>query len=312
MSEASKHLLISVVSPVYGSLNVLPELVKRITESVSTISPHFEIILVDDRGPGEAWNIISDLSKQNSHVKGVKLSRNFGQHYAITAGLDHCKGEWVVVMDCDLQDPPESIPYLYQTALKEDASTVWAIRTERKHSFFKQLGSRLFYKTLSWLTGIDYDHRIANFGIYHRRVIDAVCALKENIRFFPSMVRWVGFKSTTMEVVHGERTDGNSSYSLGKLMNLALDIMLAYSDKPLRMAVKLGLFISLSSLLLIVITVIRYALGVITVEGYFSTILSLWLLGGIIIFILGIVGLYIGKTFEGVKERPVYIVEETT
>lgn len=303
------HTHISIISPVYGSLNTLPELIERVEASLAPLTSDYEIILVDDCGPGEAWQIISAEANKNAKVKGIKLSRNFGQHYAISAGLDQSNGDWVIVMDCDLQDVPENIPALYHKA-QEGYDIVWALRIEKQHSFFKRLFSRLFYGVLSWLTGVPYDHRIANFGVYSRKVINEVCQLKEHIRFFPSMVRWVGFNSTTLEVKHGARIDGESSYNLSKLINLAIEIILAYSDKPLRLAVKLGLFISISSLALILITIVRYALGFIYVEGYFSIILSIWLLGGIIIFILGVVGLYIGKTFEGVKNRPIYIVDE--
>ena len=300
---------ISIISPIYGSLNVLPELVQRIETSVATLTENYEIILVDDCGPGNAWALIQEESNKNPKVKGLKLSRNFGQHYAISAGLDQSKGEWVVVVDCDLQDLPESIPDLYQKA-QEGFDLVLAARVDKQHSFFKKLFSWLFYGVLSWLTGVPYDHQIGNFGIYHRKVINAICELKEHIRFFPSMVRWVGFNSTTLPIKHGERVDGKSSYSLNKLLNIALEIILAYSDKPLRMAVKLGLSISFVTLALIVITIVRYLLGQIIVPGYFSIILSVWLLGGIIIFILGVVGLYVGKTFEGVKNRPIYIIDE--
>lgn len=304
----------SIISPVYASLNALPELVERSVSSMHQMgldSKEFEIILVDDCGPGNPWEIIEGLSKEYPQVKGIKLSRNFGQHYAISAGLEHSQGEWIVVMDCDLQDQPEEIAKLYKKA-QEGYEIVWAKRHERKHSFFKQLGSRLFYTILSYLTGLKYDHQVANFGIYHRKVINAIVELKEHIRFFPSMVRWVGFKSTSINVEHAKRMDGESSYNFSKLFNLALDIMLAYSDKPLRLAVKLGLTISLAALVVILITIVRYFMGLITVEGYLSIILSVWLLGGLIIFILGMVGLYIGKTFEGVKERPLYIVDKKT
>lgn len=278
--------------------------------SIAPLSEHYEIVLVDDCGPGNAWEVISEEARKNPKVKGLKLSRNFGQHYAISAGLHYSQGEWVVVMDCDLQDVPEAIPELYQKA-QEGFDVVLALRISKQHSFFKRLFSRLFYGVLSWLTGVPYDHRVANFGVYNRKVIAAITGLKEHIRFFPSMVQWVGFNRTTLEIQHGERIDGESGYDLKKLLNLALEIILAYSDKPLRLTVKLGLFISLGTFVLILVTIIRYLLGQIVVPGYFSIILSVWLLGGMIIFILGVVGLYVGKMFEGVKNRPIYIVDET-
>ncbi len=318
MTEGDE-IFFSVVIPVYGSLNLLPELVERLSNTLSSIvalsektdQKQYEIILVDDCGPGEAWMIIQNLAKQFQYVKGIKLSRNFGQHYAISAGLDNVSGEWTIVMDCDLQDLPEEIPAMFAKT-KDGFDIVLGQRINRTDNFIKKSFSKLFYATLSYLSGLEYDPSIANFGVYNREVINAVTGLKEKIRFFPSMVKWVGFKSISIGIKHGERKDGESGYSFNKLINLALDIMLAYSDKPLRLAVKLGLTISIISMLLILITIIRYALGLIYVEGYFSIILSVWFLGGLIIFILGMVGLYIGKTFEGVKNRPIYIIDETT
>ncbi len=304
------NIKFSVVSPVYGSLNVLEELVERTAQSLGQLSEHYEIILVDDCGPGNAWERIQNLAQQDPRIKGIKLSRNFGQHYAISAGLQHSSGQWVVVMDCDLQDQPEEIAQLYAKT-KEAYDVVLAKRSQRQDGWFKKISSKGFYKVLSYLTGIQYDPDIANFGIYHQKVITAINDLPEHIRFFPSMVRWVGFNTTSIDVVHAARKDGDSSYNLNKLLNLALDIMLAYSDKPLRLTVKLGLLISFLSLIFIVITIARYFIGEITVEGYFSIILSVWLLGGLLIFIMGIVGLYIGQTFEGVKDRPIFIVDKS-
>jgi polyisoprenyl-phosphate glycosyltransferase len=269
----------------------------------------YEIILVEDHSPDTSWEKIRSLCHKYPQLKGLKLSRNFGQHYAITAGLEASSGEWVVVLDCDLQDVPEEIPALYTKAI-EGYHVVQARRENRRDSFFKKLFSRTFYGILSWLTGTRHDPAVANFGIYHRKVIDSVCSMKESIRYFPTMVKWVGFRGTTINVRHSERTEGSSSYNFHRLMLLAMDIILAYSDKPLRMTVKLGVYISASAFLFALYALIQAILGDYTVPGYASLIISTWMLSGLIIFILGIVGLYVGKTFEGVKNRPVYILEE--
>jgi glycosyltransferase involved in cell wall biosynthesis len=302
---------ISVVSPVYGAEKIIPKLVERIVASVSPLCDDYEIVLVDDRGPDHSWEAILAEASKNQKVRGVRLSRNFGQHYAISAGLDHSTGDWVVVMDCDLQDRPEEIPALFSKAL-EGYDVVLARRFQRKDGFFKRAFSFLFYRTLAYLTGFRQDESVANFGIYHVKVIRAVCSMRESIRYFPTMVRWVGFSVAKLDVRHSEREEGKSGYNFKKLMNLAMDIILAYSDKPIRMLVKLGMIVSLISFIVAIRVLIQWINGDIEVLGYASLFISVWFLSGIIISTLGLVGLYVGKTFQGVKNRPIYIVSETT
>ncbi|MBU1368089.1 MAG: glycosyltransferase family 2 protein [Bacteroidetes bacterium] len=302
-------LHLSLVSPVYRAEKILPVLVQRISDAVKPITSDFEIILVDDCSPDNSWAVIEALAKENSAIKAIKLSRNFGQHYAITAGLDHAKGEWIVVMDCDLQDRPEEIPVLYNKA-QEGYDIVLARRAVRKDRFVKRLFSKWFYKALSYLTGSEQDESVANFGIYHRKVNEAIRQMRESIRYFPTMVQWVGFRSAKIEVQHDERFEGETSYNLRKLLRLATDIILAFSDKPLRILIKGGLLIASVSFVVALIYLIKWLRGDIEILGYTSLIISVWLLSGIIIATLGVVGLYIGKIFEGVKNRPIYLVEK--
>jgi glycosyltransferase involved in cell wall biosynthesis len=299
----------SIVSPVYRADTMLDELVARIVANVAPITDNFEIILVDDRSPDNSWAGIEKQVSLDPRVKGLRLSRNFGQHRAISAGLDYSRGEWVVVMDCDLQDRPEEIPALLARA-REGADMVLARRFQRQDTFFKRLFSQLFYGTLGYLTGSRQDSAIANFGIYHRKVIDAICAMRESARYFPTMARWVGFRVATLNVEHAERAEGTSSYNFKRLINLALDIILAYSDKPLRLTVKAGLVISATSFVGAIYMLIRAMEGKIQVLGYASLIVSIWFFSGLIILIVGVIGLYLGKTFEGVKNRPIYVVDE--
>ena len=303
-------MLLSIVSPVYRAEQLLPELIRRIEVAVGTITSEFEIILVEDASPDQSWEVIEQIASQNPRVKGIKLSRNFGQHYAITAGLDAAKGDWVVVMDCDLQDRPEEIPALLAKAL-EGFDVVLARRANRQDGFFKRLSSKFFYRTLAWLTGSHQDETVANFGVYSQKVVQEITRMRESIRYFPTMVRWVGFRQTTLDVVHAANEERGSSYNFKRLFNLALDIMLAYSDKPIRLTVKLGLIVALTGFTFAVYTLIRYLQGDIIVAGYASLIISLWMLTGFILVTLGMVGLYVGKTFEGVKNRPIYIVEKS-
>lgn len=300
---------LSIVIPVFIAEKIIPLLVERIKSGIHNITSDYEIILVEDCGSDNSWDVIEKIAKSNSNVVGVKLSRNFGQHYAITAGLDQSKGDWVVVMDCDLQDQPEEIEKLYNKA-QEGFDIVIARRYNRQDSFFKKFSSKIFYRTLGYLTGSKQDETVANFGIYSRSVVNAVISMRESIRYFPTMVKWVGFNSTKVDVKHNARNEGQSNYNLKRLTNLALDIILAYSDKPIRLLIKTGLFISGISVVVAFIYFIKWLKGDVLVLGYTSLIISIWLLSGIILSTLGIIGLYVGKIFEGVKKRPIYIISK--
>lgn len=303
----NESVLLSIVSPVYHAENIINTLVQRIIDEVSKFTENFEIILVEDGGRDNSWAIIEENCSKDKRIKGIKLSRNFGQHYAITAGLDFTKGDWVVVMDCDLQDRPEEIVKLYTQAL-QGFDFVLAARNNRQDGLLKKIFSILFYKFLSYLSGAEFDYRVANFGIFSRKVINAVNQFREPIRYFPGLIQIVGFKSVTINTTHGSREDGRSSYNFKKSIRLALDVVLAFSDKPLRIIIKLGLFVSFLSFLFAIFSLWQWYNGLIIVRGYTSLIVSIWFLSGVIISILGLLGLYLGKTFEAVKARPIYIV----
>jgi glycosyltransferase involved in cell wall biosynthesis len=304
-----KAPLLSIVSPVYKAKNIVPELVRRIVNAVSEITENFEIILVEDGCPECSWDPIAKECEKDKRVKGIKLSRNFGQHYAITAGLDAVSGEWIVVMDCDLQDQPEEILKLYSRAL-EGYHVVFGLRNNRKDNLFRRGASKLFYRILSYLTGTKQDGLVSNFGIYQKAVINAILQMKDRLRYFPTMCRWVGFKQTAVIVSHAGRTDGKSSYSFKILLRLAVNNMFAFSEKPLWLMIRFGGAIAFFSFVIGVIYFIKYILGHITEPGFTSLIMSIWFLSGMLMLMLGVVGVYVGKTFEATKERPLYIVEE--
>ena len=302
-------VLLSVVSPVYQAEALVAELVRRIVAATASLTPHVEIILVDDRSSDDSWGVIQQLAARDPRIQGIRLSRNFGQHSAITAGLDRSRGEWVVVLDCDLQDRPEEIAALLAKA-RLGYDLVLARRANRQDSWSQKMLSRLFYRFLTFLTDVPQDAAVANFGIYHRKVIAAVLAMRENIRYFPTMVRWVGFRTAYLDVTHAERATGSSSYALGQRLKLAVDILLAYSDKPLRLTIKLGLVLAGGAFVFVPVTLLRYWTGQISEPGYASLIISIWFFSGLLLSVLGMVGLYIGKTFEQVKNRPLYIIDE--
>lgn len=259
--RANSSTSFSVIIPVYKGAPFLTSLYDRLKNSLEKITGEFEVIFVNDFSPDNSWDIIKDLVDMDPRVIGLDLSRNFGQHYAITAGLDKCRGEWVVVMDCDLQDKPEEILKLYNKA-QDGFDIVLGKRVERKDSFLKRLSSKLFYKTFSYLTDTKQDESIANFGIYNRKTIDAVVSMRENLRFFPIMVNWVGYKSISIDIEHGAREIGESSYSMRKLLKLSLNTILSYSDKPLKITVKAGFFISVLSFCYALYIIIRALLGI--------------------------------------------------
>jgi len=302
-------IILSIVSPVYLAENIVEQLVLRLKKSISQITEQYEIILVEDGSPDQSWMMIEKECEKDQRIKGIKLSRNFGQHNAIFAGLEHTRGEWVVVLDCDLQDRPEEIINIYNKAM-EGYDIVVASRVFRKDNLFKRFFSFIFYKVLSYLTGTKYSHQIANFGIYHRKVIKSALLLKETFKYFPLMINWIGFRCTSISVVHSEREIGKTSYSLKKLIQLGINVVLSYSDKLLRMTIKIGIFISGLAFIIALFYLYSYFTGRIEVLGFASVIISIWFLGGLIITILGIIGLYIGKIFEGVKNRPSFITEK--
>lgn len=302
---------ISVVIPVYKAQSCLDELYKRLRASLEEITGDFEIIMVEDCGGDRSWDIIQELSGLDSRVKGIKFSRNFGQHYGITAGLDYSDGDWTVIMDCDLQDRPEAIPALYNKA-REGYDIVLAVRQERKHSFLKRNTSRIFYKAFNYLADVKHDGRVGNFRVISRDVVEKFCLMREQLRFFGGLIDWLGFPTASINIVHDESSAGKSTYTFRKLWKLAMETIIAYSDKPLKLAVKFGFMLASFSILFglyIIYKAFRYDTPVM---GWSSLMVSVYFLGGIIVAILGIIGVYLGKTFDETKKRPLYIIQKTT
>ena len=301
--------MISIVSPVYRAEKILPILVSEINLVMERIGEDYEIILVDDRSPDNSWEVMKVLSSQNSKIKSIRLSRNFGQHSAIFAGLTKTKGDWVVVMDCDMQDQPKEIAKLYKKAL-EGYDIVLGQRENRKDKFLKKLTSRLFYKVFNYLSGANFDNNVANFGIYHQKTIKSILDMKDYVKFFSLFINWIGFKSVSIPIEHGEREEGKSTYSVGRLFKQAFNVIISFSDKPLRLFINFGLSISILSFVLGIYYLYLSITHKITQPGFSSLILSIWFLSGIIISCIGIVGVYLGKTFDQAKGRPTFIIDE--
>lgn len=302
---------IAVVIPVYKAEGHLHELYNRLVIVLQEITPKFEIIMIEDFGGDKSWEIIEELARRDPRVRGIQFSRNFGQHYGLTAGIDHTDSDWVVVMDCDLQDQPEEISRLYDKA-KEGYDIVLARRGDRQDSALKRLTSWLFYKLFSYLTDVKYDGETGNFRIMSRAVVVNLQRMREQLRFFGALVHWLGFPSATIVVEHAKRVNGKSSYTLSKRWKLGIEAIIAYSDKPLRVAVRLGFSMAVLSFFYGAYILIYSVLNQSPIPGWSSLIVSLYFIGGIIIAILGILGVYVGKTFDESKKRPLYIIQRTT
>lgn len=298
---------ISVVVPVYGCRAALEELYSRLTKTLNLLVKEYEIILVNDNCPQNSWEIIEKICAEDSHVVGVELARNFGQIQAITAGLDYSTGDWVVVMDCDLQDRPEEIANLYNKAIEGGYDAVFARRKNRKDSPLKIFVSKLFYKIYSWASGGNYDPAVCNFSISKRIVIDNYCKMRELHRAFVIYVKWLGFKITTLDVEHDPRKEGKSSYNMKKRIKMAIEILTSQSDKLLRLTINVGFFMVLCSIVAIIAIIIQYFVVHVN-PGWSSIIATICLVGGMIISSIGVVGIYIGNIFMQVKGRPLYVV----
>ena len=299
---------ISAVIPLLNEEKLVTELINRVDTNLNRISQDYQIILVDDGSTDATWEVIKRESLRNSKLKGIKFSRNFGHHFAITAGVNNSESDWVVVMDGDLQDRPEVIPDLYKKA-QEGFDVVFVNRTQRKESIFYILAQKIFYKVLNLLSGLKFNSKQANFSIISKKVVDAHRQFGENARFYGSTIKWLGFTTTSIDAQHGERFSGKPAYTIKKRFKLAFDIILSFSERPLKFAVALGLILSIFSMIFISWIAIKAVNSGFSVLGWPSIIFSIFLTSGIILIILGILGLYVGRIFNQVKKRPLYIID---
>jgi dolichol-phosphate mannosyltransferase len=283
---------------------------RQVVEALEPLVPSFEIILVNDGCPENSWEAVQGAAARDARVKAINLSRNFGQHYAIAAGLHYSSGNWVVVMDCDLQDRPAEIPKLYRKAV-EGYDIVYALRHERRDGWAKRMLSRMFSVVYNLLSDIKLDPKACNFSIVSRQVIDSYCRLKELNRSYHLMLRWLGFHATYVSVEHGERFAGKSAYNLRRGFTLAIESITSQSNKPLILAIRTGFLMAGSALAIGLFFVLRYITHGIGVAGWTSVFVSIYFIGGLMLANMGVLGLYLGKVFNEVKERPLYIVKDT-
>lgn len=300
--------LISVVSPIYKSEKIVAELVSQLKNALTRITEDFELILVCDGSPDNSWNEILKCCAADKRVVGISLSRNFGQHPALSAGLKYAKGDYVVVIDCDLQDNPSEIIRMYEL-IKQGYDIVRTRRIKRKDGFVKRLSSKAFNTVYKFLSGMKTDGSIPNFSMFSRKVVDEFNKMGEVSRSFQSLMLYLGFKTVTIDIEHQNRYEGKSSYSFVKLLKLSEDVIISNSNRPLRIGVAIGAVMTLLSLVLVIYNTVLYFTKSI-VPGFSSTIISIWFVGGVILMMMGVMGLYIDRIFNQVKNRQIYIVDE--
>jgi glycosyltransferase involved in cell wall biosynthesis len=299
---------LSIVSPVYCAENIVDELVSRIREEASKITNDFEIILVEDCGPDNSWAKIEENCSKYHEVKGIKLSRNFGQHYAVTAGINNSKGAFIVILDCDLQDNPSLIHDLLAKA-KEGYDIVFTVRKKRKHSFFKYITAYIYNLVFSLIADKEYSVNMGSLVLFSSRVKEEFVKLNDQDRLYIQLLKWLGFRQASIEVEHQPRHSGNSTYSLYKLIKIAFQGLTSHSDKLLRLSIYSGFLISFFAFIsLILITVLYFTHGF--QVGWASIISVILFSTGLILISIGIAGIYIGKNFTQTKNRPLYIISQ--
>ncbi len=301
--------LISVVIPAYRTAACIGPLGDALRTRLETITPRFEIVWVDDGSPDDAWKRIQEAAAHDPRVRGIRLARNFGQHTAITAGIDACRGEWAVVMDGDFQDRPEEIPRLWAKA-REGFDIVFARRMKRHDPWLTRVTSRLFHRCFRRLSGIRHDPAVANFGIYSRRTLDAYRAMRERHRVFPLLVQWLGLPTAWVDVQHGDRRDGRSSYSFLRRLNLALDAVISMSDKPLKLAMATGAIVMTGAALFLLVQFSRRLIAGVPLSPGESLVAAIFLASGMVMFTVGTMGIYTARVLDEVRNRPLYLVAE--
>ncbi len=308
--SSGSHPFISVVSPVYMAERILPTLCERLDATLSGITDSYEIILVCDGSPDKSWLVLKEMAERFPQIKAILLSRNFGQHYAMTAGFDFARGDWTVVLDCDLQDPPEEIPRLLSKA-QEGYDIVIARRVARKHKWWKRATSRMFFKAFSFLSGFRLDGSVGSYRIMSRSVVDGLCSMRESYRMFAGLVEWLGFSTAYVDVQHAQRFEGESSYNFRRLFRMALDGIISFSNRPLYLSIGIGLSLSVLSGLYGAYLLVQHALGSgFGVSGWLSTITATSFLGGLILLNQGVLGIYLGRLYNQAKSRPLYVVDK--
>lgn len=304
-----RDFLITIIIPVYNEEKILDQNIKRTINVLESIGRHYEIILIDDGSRDNSWEEICVLLSQYGCISAIKLSRNFGKEAAICAGMDRAKGDCCILMDADMQHPPEYIPQMINLWREEGYDIVEAIKSKRgKEPVANKFGAWLFYKMLNTFCGLELQNA-SDFRLLDRKVIDVWKAMPERDTFFRAMSTWVGFDRIKLEIEIGERTDGNSKWTIKQLIRLAIHAITSFSAIPLYFVTVLGFIFLGISFVLGIQTVIKKFVGL-SNEGFTTVILLLLIIGSILMISLGIIGIYIAKIYDEVKKRPRYLVSK--
>lgn len=312
MPIAQPALQLTVLSPCFRDADNLPELHRRITEVCAKLAISYELLLVDDGSPDATWAGIQDLAVRDRHVNGIRLSRNFGHQLAVTAGLSRARGDRVLILDSDLQDPPELLPQM-MALMDKGADNVYGRRLSRKGvPVWKKWAYKSYYQLLTFFAGVDIPQDTGDFRLISRRVVEAINAMPERDRFLRGMISWSGFQQVAVDYHRDARFSGSSGYTLSKLLHFAIDGITSFSVKPLRIATLFGVFTGLLSLLFAGYVALETILHGQPVAGWSSLIVAILFVGSLQLFVLGIIGEYLGRLFIESKGRPLFIVAETT
>jgi len=302
---------LSIVVPCFNEEACLGVLHERLTSAAqSAVGDDYEIVLVDDGSRDTSWTIMRDLAANDPRVLAINLSRNHGHQLALTAGLDLCSGETILIIDADLQDPPERLPAMLETMRTEHADVVYGVRRSRAgETAFKRATAHGFYRLLSRATEVDIPLDAGDFRLMSRRALDALLAMPEQARFIRGMVAWIGFRQVPFAYDRAERLAGETKYPLRKMVRFAFDALTGFSSAPLKLASQVGIGLSIGSVLLILYIAYAWLSGM-SIQGWTSLMLIVVIIGAVQMFVLGLMGEYIGRLYNESKRRPLYIVQE--
>ena len=302
---------LSIVVPIFNEEQNLPELHTRLSDAARAITPSYEIVFVNDGSRDESKSILQILSQRDEHVYYIHFSRNFGHQIAVTAGLDRCRGKSVVIIDGDLQDPPEVIPELYEKH-KSGYDVVYARRSERKgETWFKRATAKLFYRVLRRSTAIDIPLDTGDFRLIDRKVVDALKKMPEQNKFLRGQIAWLGFRQGEVLFSRDKRRYGKTGYPLSKMLRFAMDGITAFSDRPLKLVTAMGFAISFLSFVIIIYAMYSHFVLLRTITGWTSLIISSTFIGGVQLLSIGIIGEYISRMNKNILNRPLYVVESS-
>jgi dolichol-phosphate mannosyltransferase len=304
---------LSIVVPCFNEEACLAELHQRLSAAArEAIGDDYEIVLVNDGSKDGSWAMMAAMAVRDPHLVAVNLSRNHGHQLALTAGLDLSRGDKVLIIDADLQDPPELLPQMLKVMDEEHADVVYGVRKSRSgETAFKRATAHGFYRLLSRATEVDIPVDAGDFRLMSRRALDALLAMPEQARFVRGMVAWIGFKQVPFAYDRQHRFAGETKYPLNKMMRFALDALTGFSSAPLKLASHAGLWLSFGSILLIIYIAYAWIAGR-SIQGWTSLMLIVVILGAIQMFVLALMGEYIGRLYNESKRRPLYIVQEVT